>query len=626
MIARYTRPGMGAIWSEENKFRQWLEVELAASEALADLGVVPVAAAQALRRHAGFAVARIHAIERDVKHDVIAFTTALAESMAAADAGEASRWLHYGLTSNDVVDTAQALQIRQASTLIREGILQLRAVLRRRALEFQHTPQIGRTHGVHAEPITFGLKLAVWYEEAGRDLARFDAAAEDLRVGKISGAVGTFAHIGPEAEAAICARLGLKPAPVATQVIQRDRHAWYLSSLAVLTALLEKIALEVRHLQRTEVREAEEYFSAAQKGSSAMPHKRNPVTAEQICGLARVVRSNSVAALENVALWHERDISHSSVERVILPDSTILADYLLDKTTTLIDRLLVYPARMRRNLEMTRGLIYSGQLLLDLAEAGMLREDAYRLVQGHAMRAWEQESDFRAAIEADPAVTERLTPAQLAGAFSLDRQLRHIDAIFRPRVRGVNAVRMRVHVRTHRRPPARLPHRTNWISSAPMARSSACACSNRPAPPNRASMAREVINLASNNYLGLCTHPKLIEAAVQAAKEYGAGSGAVRHHFRNHAHPPATGRTYRAVQERGSVRGLSIRVRRQRGYGFGHPGRGRSHRFRRAEPCQHHRWVPPVGAPKLHVFPHKDPRGRGPDFWLTSTTFRGANC
>jgi adenylosuccinate lyase len=350
--------------------------------------------------------------------------------MKAAGAGPESRWLHYGLTSNDVVDTAQALQIRQASQLIREDIVQLRETLKRRALEFKDTPQIGRTHGVHAEPITFGLKLAIWYEEAGRNLARFDSAAEDLRVGKISGAVGTFAHIGPEAEEKICARLGLVPALAANQVIQRDRHAHYISSLALMTALTEKIALEVRHLQRTEVREAEEYFSKGQKGSSAMPHKRNPVTCEQICGLARIVRANTIPAYEDIALWHERDISHSSVERVILPDSTILADYLLSKTNDLIDKLLVYPERMRRNLEMTRGLVYSGQLLLDLAASGMLREDAYRLVQGHAMEAWENEGDFRAAIDADPVIAKRLSREKIAEAFSLERQLRHVDAIF----------------------------------------------------------------------------------------------------------------------------------------------------------------------------------------------------
>jgi adenylosuccinate lyase len=430
MIARYTRPGMGRIWSDHNKFQQWLEVELAASEALAELGVVPPEAAMLLRRYAGFEVARILEIENEVKHDVIAFTTAVAETMARAGHAEASRWLHYGLTSNDIVDTAQALQLQQASALLVRGLEELRAVLKRRAREFQHAIQIGRTHGVHAEPITFGLKLANWYDEAGRALARVCAAAEELRVGKTSGAVGTYAHIGPEVEERICARLNLKPAPVTSQVIARDRHANFVSALALAAALCERIALEVRHLQRTEVREAEEYFARGQKGSSAMPHKRNPVNSEQICGLARVVRANVQAAFENVALWHERDISHSSVERVILPDSTILLDYLVAKTTQLIDKLLVYPERMRRNLELTRGLVFSGQLLLDLAAAGMLREKAYRRVQAHAMRAWETEGDFRAAIEADPEICRVLAPEQIAEAFSVERQLRNVDRIF----------------------------------------------------------------------------------------------------------------------------------------------------------------------------------------------------
>jgi adenylosuccinate lyase len=430
MIPRYTRPDMGRIWSDQNKFQQWLEVELAASEALADLGVVPRKAAQLLREHAGFEVRRIFEIENEVKHDVIAFTTAVAETMAGAGHAEASRWLHYGLTSNDIVDTAQALQLRQASAILLRDLEDLRAVLQRRAWEFRHTAQIGRTHGMHAEPITFGLKLAIWYDEAGRSLERLCAAAEELRVGKTSGAVGTYAHIGPEVEERICARLDLKPAPISSQVIGRDRHANYVAALALVAALCEHIALEVRHLQRTEVREAEEYFSKGQKGSSAMPHKRNPVTAEQICGLARVVRANAQAALENVALWHERDISHSSVERVILPDSTILADYLLARTTQLVDKLLVYPERMRRNLEMTQGLVFSGQLLLDLAAAGMLREEAYRIVQGYAMRAWESDGDFREAIEADPEIAKVLTKEQLAEAFSLDRQLRNVDRIF----------------------------------------------------------------------------------------------------------------------------------------------------------------------------------------------------
>src|SRR5580704_2715098 len=430
MIARYTRPEMGRIWSDRNKFTQWLEVELAASEALAGLGEVPSEAAGLLRRHAGFDPERIRQIEDEVKHDVIAFTTSVAEKMAAASHAEASRWFHYGLTSNDVVDTAQALQLKQASAILLDGLSRLREVLKRRAVEFQHTVQIGRTHGVHAEPITFGLKFLIWYEEAGRNLERLRAAAEGLRVGKISGAVGTFGHIGPEAEEAICARLGLAPAPVSSQVIQRDRHAAYVSALALVTAGLEKIALEVRHLQRTEVREAEEYFAEGQKGSSAMPHKRNPVTCEQICGLARVVRANAQAAFEDIALWHERDISHSSVERVILPDSTILTDYLLDKTTNLVDKMFVYPERMRRNLELTKGLVFSGQLLLDLTAAGMLREKAYAIVQRHAMEAWDNDGDFRAAIAADPEISQLLSRDQLVSTFALERQLKHVDAIF----------------------------------------------------------------------------------------------------------------------------------------------------------------------------------------------------
>ena len=430
MIPRYTLPEMGRIWSDRNKFQQWLEVELAASEALAELGVVPPEAAKLLRQHAGFEVARILEIEDEVRHDVIAFTTAVAETMARAGYAEASRWLHYGLTSNDIVDTAQALQLQQASAILASGLEALSAVLARRAQEFRHAVQIGRTHGVHAEPVTFGLKLAIWYDEACRGLSRLRAAAEELRVGKISGAVGTYAHIGPEVEERICARLKLKPAPISSQVIGRDRHAHFVAALALIAALCERIALEVRHLQRTEVREAEEYFSKGQKGSSAMPHKRNPVNSEQIGGLARVVRANVQAAFENIALWHERDISHSSVERVILPDSTILTDYLLARTTNLIDKLVVYPERMRRNLDMTRGLVFSGQLLLDLAAAGMLREEAYRIVQGHAMRAWETEGDFRAAIEADSEIGRFLTPEQIAEAFSLGRQLSNLDRIF----------------------------------------------------------------------------------------------------------------------------------------------------------------------------------------------------
>jgi len=431
LIDRYTRAAMGSIWTEENKYRCWLQVESAASAVLAEDGVIPEAAARAIESKGSFSVDRIREIEAEVKHDVIAFTTAVAESLKAQGLGEESRWLHYGLTSNDVVDTAQALQVKEASRHIRTGLLALLEVLKRRALEFKHTPTIGRTHGIHAEPTTFGLKLLNWYAEMQRNLARFDAAAEDMRVGKLSGAVGTFGHLKPEHEERICERLGLRPDPIATQVIQRDRHAAYIAALAIIGSTLDKIAVEVRHLQRTEVREAQEYFSEKQKGSSAMPHKKNPITSEQISGLARVLRGNAQAAFENVALWHERDISHSSVERVIFPDSTILVDYLLAKTTDLIDRLLVYPERMKKNLESTGGLIFSGQLLLDLAEAGMLREDAYRLVQAHAMRAWKDDLVFRDEVARDAQITALLSPEKLERTFDYTRQLGNVDAIFR---------------------------------------------------------------------------------------------------------------------------------------------------------------------------------------------------
>ncbi|MBV8672990.1 MAG: adenylosuccinate lyase [Acidobacteriaceae bacterium] len=425
MIARYTRPQMGHIWSDENKYRMWLQVEAAASETLAEDDIVPEDAARAIRERGAIDVRRIQEIEAEVRHDVIAFTTAVAEKV-----GPESRWLHYGLTSTDVVDTAQALQLKAASAIIREGLVHLLEVLRKRAIEFKHTPMIGRTHGVHAEPTTFGLKLLNWYAETERNLTRFDAAAEQIRVGKLSGAVGTFGHLKPEHEERICAKLGLKPDPIATQVIQRDRHAQYISTLAIITATLDKIATEIRHLQRTEVREAEEYFSEKQKGSSAMPHKRNPITCEQISGLARVVRANAQVAYENVPLWHERDISHSSAERVIFPDSTILTDYLLARTTNLIETLLVYPGRMLKNLNSTGGLIFSGQLLLDLAEAGMLREEAYRIVQNHAMNAWKNDRVFRELVFTDPEISGRLAPEKLARTFDLNRQLRNVDAIF----------------------------------------------------------------------------------------------------------------------------------------------------------------------------------------------------
>ena len=425
MIPRYTRPEMGHIWSDENRFRTWLAVEVAATETLAEAGLVPKEAARAIRERADFKVDRIHQIEAEVRHDVIAFTTAVAEIV-----GPDARWFHYGLTSNDVVDTAQALLILQASSIIADDLNRLSEALQRRAWEFKDTPMVGRTHGIHAEPITFGFKLANWYSEVQRDIARFSAAAEDLRVGKFSGAVGTFAHLTPELEEKICARLGLKAAAVSSQVIQRDRHAHYLATLAVIACTLDKIATEIRHLQRTEVREAEEFFSEKQKGSSAMPHKRNPVTCEQISGLARVVRANAQVGFENVTLWHERDISHSSAERVVLPDSTTLVDYLLNKTANLIETMFVYPERMMANLQSTRGLVFSGQLLLDLVEHGVSREDAYRTVQTHAMRAWKEGLDFRNLVMNDKEITGRVPRKQVERAFDLKRQLSNIDKIF----------------------------------------------------------------------------------------------------------------------------------------------------------------------------------------------------
>jgi adenylosuccinate lyase len=427
LIARYTRGEMGRVWSDENRFQKWLEVELAATETLAEAGLVPREAAARIRERARVDVARIHEIEARVKHDVIAFTMAVGETIGDA---EAARWLHYGLTSNDVVDTAQALQVREASRLIEHGLVRFGEVLERRAWEFKDTPEIGRTHGVHAEPITFGLKVANWFAENQRGLERFGAAAAQMAVGKISGAVGNCAHLGPEVEQKICERLGLAAAPIASQVIERDRHAHYAATLGVVAASLERIALEIRHLQRTEVREAEEPFGGEQRGSSAMPHKRNPVNCEQVCGLARVVRANAQAAMENVALWHERDISHSSVERIILPDSTILVDYMLARMTDIVANLRVFPERMRRNLDATQGLIFSGQLLQDLVEHGAPREDAYQWVQGHAMAAWESETSFRERVAGDANIRKFLKPSEIEQTFSLERQLRSVDAIF----------------------------------------------------------------------------------------------------------------------------------------------------------------------------------------------------
>jgi len=423
---------MGRVWSDEHKFRKWLEVELAATETLAECGRVPREAAAAIRAAAAkldFSrlASRTSELEARVRHDVIAFTMAVGEAIGDPTA---ARWLHYGLTSNDVVDTAQALQVREASRLVEHGLVRFGEVLERRAREFKDTPQIGRTHGVHAEPITFGLKIANWFAENRRNLERFGQAARQMAVGKISGAVGNCAHLGTEVEERICRRLGLDVAPISSQVLQRDRHAQYLTTLAVVAATLEKIALEIRHLQRTEVREVEEPSGGEQRGSSAMPHKRNPVGSEQVCGLARVVRSNTLAALENVALWHERDISHSSVERIILPDSTILVDYMLARMTDILAQLRVFPERMLRNLEATRGLVFSGQLLQDLVERGAAREDAYQWVQEHAMAAWETDTSFRERVAADPRIARFLDRAALEHTFDLKRQLRAVDAIF----------------------------------------------------------------------------------------------------------------------------------------------------------------------------------------------------
>ena len=426
MIPRYTRPEMGSIWSDENKYQKWLDVEIATAEAEAEAGMIPKSAARAIRRKGRVEVQRILEIEKEVKHDVIAFTTNVAEHV-----GREARYLHFGLTSNDVVDTAQGLLIKDASRLLMEDLEQLAAVLKKRAFEFKHTPMVGRTHGIHAEPITFGVKIAIWYAENQRNRERLAYAAEQMRVGKTSGAVGIYSHLSPAIEKKILAKLGLKPSPAESQVIQRDRHAFYVSTLAVIAASLEKIALEVRGLQRTEVREAEEFFSAKQKGSSAMPHKRNPVTAEQICGLSRVVRSNAQAALENVALWHERDISHSSVERIILPDSTILVDYMLNKTADLVEKMFVYPERMQENLDLLKGLIFSGQLLLDLTEKGVAREEAYRWVQRNAMQVWKTREDFKALVQRDPDISSRLSAREISGVFNTKRYLKHVDEIFR---------------------------------------------------------------------------------------------------------------------------------------------------------------------------------------------------
>jgi adenylosuccinate lyase len=425
MIERYARPEMSALWSEQGRYRRWLDVELAVCEVLAERGAIPADAVQAIKARAAFDPARIAEIEREVRHDVIAFLTNVAEHV-----GPDSRWVHFGLTSSDVLDTALALQIRDAGRILLEGVDAVCAALERRALEFRHTPCVGRTHGVHAEPTTFGLKLLVFWKEMRRNRVRLERALAETAVGKISGAVGTFAHLDPAVEEAVCARLGIGCEPAASQVVQRDRHAAFVQALALTGASLEKLAVELRHLARTEVREVEEEFGAGQKGSSAMPHKRNPWRFETVTGLARVLRGYAVSALENLALWHERDISNSSVERIVLPDATGLLDFMLHRSAGLVRTLRVFPERMRENLDSSRGLVFSGTLLLELARKGLTREEAYRLVQAHAMETWERGGSLRERVLADPRIGELLSREELERAFSLEHALRNVDAIF----------------------------------------------------------------------------------------------------------------------------------------------------------------------------------------------------
>ncbi|MFA6467339.1 MAG: adenylosuccinate lyase [Bacteroidota bacterium] len=426
MITRYTRPVMGNIFTDENRYAIWLEIELLACEAQAELGIIPKESVKTIREKAKFNVERINEIEAEVKHDVIAFLTSVGEFV-----GPDSRFIHLGMTSSDVVDTALSVQMKQAGELLLKDVIELRDVLARRAKEFKLTVMIGRSHGIHAEPTTFGLKLALWYDETKRNIVRLQSALKTISIGQISGAVGTFAHLSPNVEEYVCAKLGLTPAPVSTQVIQRDRHAEFLTTLAVIGSSLDKFATEIRHLQRTEVLEAEEYFSEKQKGSSAMPHKRNPITCEQISGLARVLRGNAQAALENVALWHERDISHSSVERIIVPDSCIVLDHMLAKFTSIIDKLLVYPENMKRNLDITHGLLYSQPVLLALAKKGMKREDAYRIVQRNAMDVWRSKKSFKEMLKADAEISAVLTDKDLDDAFDPGKSLTNVEYIFK---------------------------------------------------------------------------------------------------------------------------------------------------------------------------------------------------
>lgn len=425
MIERYTRPRMGAIWTAENKFAKWLEIEIAATEAWVELGAVPPEALQEIKANARFDVARIDEIEKEVDHDVIAFLTNVAENV-----GPASRYVHYGLTSSDIVDTGLSILMKEAVDILIDDVATLVELLKRRAFEFKGTVMTGRTHGVHAEPMVFGLKLANWAFEMARDLERLKRAREVISVGKLSGAVGTYSNVDPRVEEAVCAKLGLKPAPVSSQVIQRDRHAEYMTAIAICAATIEKIAVEIRNLQRTDILELEEPFRAGQKGSSAMPHKRNPITCERLTGLARLVRSNALAALENVALWGERDISHSSVERVIVPDTTILLDYMLAKLTWIIEGLNVYPENMRRNLDRMGGIVFSSRLLLALVEKGITREEAYKLVQRNAMAAWHGEGGFKELVSADREVAKLLDSDEIEAAFDERYFLRNVDVVF----------------------------------------------------------------------------------------------------------------------------------------------------------------------------------------------------
>ncbi|WP_028316523.1 adenylosuccinate lyase [Desulfatibacillum aliphaticivorans] len=425
MIKRYTREEMGALWNDENRFKAWLKVEVAACEAMAELGIIPKEAAKNIAEKADFNVERILEIEKETKHDVIAFLTNVAEYV-----GPDSRFVHKGMTSSDVLDTSFAWLLKKAGEMILEGVDKLLAAIKKQAMEHKFTPMVGRSHGIHAEPITFGLKMAVLYDEVKRNRVRIEHAIETISYGQVSGAVGTFANTPPEVEALVCKKLGLKPAPASTQIIQRDRHAEYFSALAIMACTIDKIAVEIRHLQRTEVLEAQEYFSKGQKGSSAMPHKRNPIGSENMSGLARVVRANAIAAMENVALWHERDISHSSVERVIGPDSTILIDYMLHRVSGLVGNLVVNKDRMLENLNLMKGLIFSQQILLALAEAGVSREDAYKMVQTQAMRVWDEGADFKTLVLACPNIGAHLSKEAIEEIFDLDYHFKHVDTIF----------------------------------------------------------------------------------------------------------------------------------------------------------------------------------------------------